>query len=147
VALLGILVTSRQVSSLLSGLIPNFLLQPLSLSIGAFLATAGICGFSFGTIAPIGIIAGLAIVPLTTVFMIGSMIWLLLDLFSISFILNLPLTWVYKSMEAVSSLAGYVPGIRINPVIILIVSVLLLTAIAVLDYRRQIALLKLKPFN
>ena len=146
-ALLGILITGREVSSLLSGLIPNFLLQPLSLSTGAFLATAGICSFSFGTIAPVGIIAGLAIVPLTTIFMIGSMIWLLLDLFSISFILNLPLAWIYRLMETVSSLAGYVPGIKTNPVIILAVSVLMLTAIAVLDYRRQTSLLKLKPFN
>ena len=144
-AMLGILITSRHVSSLLNGLIPDFILQPLSLSIGAFLATAGICGFSFAHIAPIGIIAGLAIVPLTTVFMIGSMIWLLLDIFSVSFILNLPLTLLYRLMEIISSLAGKVPGIRVNAVLILVVSVLMLVMIAVLDYRRQSGLLKLKP--
>ena len=146
-AMLGILITSRHVSSLLSGLIPDFLLQPLSLSIGAFLATAGICSFCFGQIAPIGIIAGLAIVPLTTVFMIGSMIWLLLDIFSVSFILNLPLAFLYRLMEIISSLAGKVPGIKANAFFILIVSIILLITIAVLYFRKQAALLKLKLFD
>ena len=145
-ALLGILITSRHVSSLLGGIIPDFILQPLSLSCGAFLATAGICSFSFGTIAPIGIIAGLAIVPLTTVFMIGSIFWLVFDLFSFSFILGYPLSWIYRLMEIVSSLAGYVPGIRANPYLVLVVSVIMLISIALLEYRRRSALLKPEPF-
>jgi len=146
-ALLGILITARQITALLNGLIPDFILNPLALSCGAFLSTAGICGFCFGSIAPIGIIAGLAIVPITTVFMIGSMIWLLLDVFSVSFILNLPLTWIYRSMEIISSVAGKVPGIGINPVLMLALSVLMLIGIAMLDYKRQSGLLRLKPFS
>jgi len=146
-ALLGILITSRQVSSLLGGIIPDFILQPISMSCGAFLFTAGICSFSFGTIAPIGIVAGLLIVPLTTIFMIGSIFWLLLDLFSISFILTFPLSWLYRLMEIVSSLAGYVPGIKANPILILIISVVLLILIAVLDYRKRNSQLQLKPFS
>ena len=146
-ALLGILITSRHISSLLGGVIPEIVLQPLALSCGAFLATAGICAFSFRTIAPIGIIAGLAIVPLTTIFMIGSIIWLLLDIFSISFILNLPLILVYRSMEIISSIAGYVPGIRVNPVIILILSIGLIMLIAFLSFKRQKTQVKLMPFS
>jgi len=146
-AMLGILITSRHVSSLLSGIIPDFILQPLSLSCGAFLATAGICSFSFGYIAPIGIIAGLAIIPLTTIFMIGSIIWLLLDFFSVSFILNLPLTWLYRSMEIISSLASKVPGIRANAVLVIIISIIMLITIAVFDYKRKSGQLNLKPFN
>jgi len=146
VALLGILITSRQISSLLSGIIPDFLLQPLSLSCGAFLATAGICSFSFGVIAPIGIIAGLFIVPLTTLFMIGSILWLLLDIVSISFILNYPLTWIYRGMEIISSFAGYVPGIKGNPMLILLISVIMLILIASLEYWRRTTQLSIKPF-
>jgi len=146
-ALLGILITSRQISSLFGGIIPEFVLQPLALSCGAFLATAGICAFSFGTIAPIGIIAGLLIVPLTTVFMIGSILWLLLDIFSISFILNLPLSFVYRLMEIISSIAGYVHGIKANPVIILVLSIGLIMLIAVMDYRDKKALLQIEPFS
>ena len=146
-ALLGILITSRQITSLAGGIVPDSLLNPLSLSCGAFLATAGICGFCFGSIAPIGIIAGLAIVPLTTVFMIGSIVWLALDVFSISFILNLPLTWIYRSMEIISSAAGKVPAVKFNPSLILTLSVLMLITIALLDYRKQAGLLRLKPFS
>jgi len=146
-ALLGILITSRQISSLLGGFIPEIVLQPLALSCGAFLATAGICAFSFGTIAPIGIIAGLAIVPLTTVFMIGSILWLLLDIFSVSFILSLPLSLIYRLMEIISSLAGYVPGIKTNLAIILIFSIGLIVLIAIMDFRRKKAMLQIEPFS
>jgi len=146
-ALLGIIVTSRQVSSLLSGKIPDFILQPLSLSCGAFLATAGICSFSFGTIAPIGIIAGLFIVPLTTLFMVGSIIWLLFDFISLSFVLSYPLSWIYWLMEIVSSLAGFIPGIKGNPIIILIISLVLILMIAIFHYRQKKAQLMLKKFK
>jgi competence protein ComEC len=145
-ALLGILITSRQLSSLLKGIIPDFLLNPLSLSCGAFLATAGICIYSFGRIAPVGIIAGLFIIPLTTIFMTGSILFLVLDLFSISFILNLPLSYLYSLMEVVTSIAGNVPGITYNPFIVLLFSFALLVLIAVFVYRCRAGLLKLNPF-
>jgi len=145
-ALAGILITSRQISSLLSGFIPDFILQPLSLSCGAFLATAGISSFCFGSIAPIGIIAGLLIVPLTTVFMIGSMIWLALDFFSVSFILDLPLLWIYRLMEITSSAAGKIPGIKFNPALILVISIIILITIAFLEQRQKKDQLMLKPF-
>ncbi|MCL2805311.1 MAG: ComEC/Rec2 family competence protein [Treponema sp.] len=146
-ALLGILITSRQISSLLGGIIPDIVLQPLSLSCGAFLATAGVCSYFFGMIAPVGILAGLVIVPLTTVFMVGSILWLVLDLFSLSFILSYPLSWIYRLMELTSSLAGNVPAIRANPLIVLILSIVLLLLIAIFEQKRREALLKLKSFT
>jgi len=145
-ALLGILITSRQVSSLLGGLIPDFILQPLSLSCGAFLATAGVCSYFFGTISPMGIITGLLIVPLTTVFMIGAIIYLVLDLFSISAFLSYPLSWLYKLMEIISSIAGNVPGVKTKSVIVLVSSIILLIMIAVYDYRYRKSLVKIKSF-
>ncbi|MDR2542310.1 MAG: ComEC/Rec2 family competence protein [Treponema sp.] len=145
-ALFGILITSRHLSFLFKGFVPDFLLQPLSLSGGAFLATAGIVSFSFGKIAPIGIIAGLLIIPLTTVFMVVSMIWLVLDLFSVSFILNLPLSWIYRLMEITTYIAGNIPGITANPSFVLGFSILLLVLIAALNNKRRTGLLKLKQF-
>ncbi|MCL2184291.1 MAG: ComEC/Rec2 family competence protein [Treponema sp.] len=145
-ALLGILITSRHVSALLNGIIPDFILNPLSLSIGAFLATAGVCGYFFGIISPIGIIAGLLIVPLTTVFMIGGIIYLVLDLFSISAFLGYPLFWLYRLMEIISSIAGKVPGIKINYIIVLVSSIIILILIAVFDYKYRKSLVNLKPF-
>jgi len=145
-ALLGILITSQALSFLLQGKVPAFVLQPLSLSCGAFLATSGICSFTFGMIAPIGIIAGLFIVPLTAVFMTGSIIYLLLDIFSISHILNLPLSLIYKLMEFTASLAGNVPAVSANPVLILIISLALSALIVIFEFRRRRALYQIQPF-
>jgi len=145
-ALLGILIIGRDFSSLLKGMIPDFILQPLSMSVGAFLATAGVCSFVFGIIAPVGIIAGLAIVPLTTVFMIGSMLYLVLDYISLSFILEWPLSFIYKLMEITASAAGNVPGISANPLLILALSVLLFAFIVFIERKRQMKILKLRPF-
>jgi competence protein ComEC len=122
-ALFGILIIGQPLYSLFAGKAPDILLQPLSASCGAFLATAGVTGFSFGIIVPAGIITGLVLVPLTTVFMIGSMIWLALDFFSLSGILNQPLSLLYQLMEKIVSLAGGIGGISaVNPFVILVFS-------------------------
>jgi competence protein ComEC len=147
-ALAGILIIGQPLYSLLSGKAPDFLLQPLTASCGAFLATAGVTGFAFGVLAPIGIIAGLVLVPLTTAFMIGSMVWLVLDMVSISFILNMPLSLVYQLMEKTVSLASRVPRISaVTPSIILALSLVLSALILWLRYRRLTALLNLRPFS
>jgi len=145
-ALLGILITGKAFASFFADKVPGFILQPLSLSVGAFLATAGICSFVFGSIAPMGIITGLAIVPLTTVFMIGSLIWLVLDFLSISFLLNFPLFIIYRSMEIIASVAGNIPGISGNSALMLVLSIALSLAIVVFEQRRRSAVLKLEPF-
>jgi len=145
-ALVGILVAGKALSFLLAGKVPNFLLQPLSISAGAFTATAGVCSFTFGMIAPIGIIAGLFIVPLTTAFMIGSIIWLVLDFISLSFLFNMPLLVLYRLMEAIASVSGIIPGISASSALVLAVSVIILLVIIALEHKRRIALLKLEPF-
>jgi len=146
-ALAGILLIGQPLYCLLSGKAPDFLLQPLAASCGAFLATAGITSFTFGVLAPAGIITGLALVPLTTVFMIGSMIWLVLDLFSLSFVLSLPLSWLYKLMEKIVSLAGIVPRVSTStPPVILLLSIIASALIAVFVYRQRAAVDRLSPF-
>jgi len=144
-AMLGILITGKALSSLFAGWIPDFILQPFSISVGAFLATAGICSFTFKIIAPVGIIASLVIVPLTTVFMIGSILWLVLDLLSLSFLLSLPLSLFYHLMEIIVVFAGRIPGITANPILILVLSLILSFGIIILEYKRQRVLLKLEP--
>ncbi|MCL2441430.1 MAG: ComEC/Rec2 family competence protein [Treponema sp.] len=146
-ALAGILLTGFSLSSLLAGKIPDFLLQPLSISAGAFLATAGVCSFVFGMIAPMGIITSLVIVPLTAVFMTGSILWLLFDFFSISAFLNPLLSFLYWIMEKITSLAGIIPGISVNPYLILIFSLGLSLWIIIMEYNRRMKLLKLQLFD
>jgi len=137
-ALAGILLIGQPLYSLLSGKAPDFLLQPLTASCGAFLATAGITSFTFGVLAPAGIVIGLALVPLTTVFMIGAMIWLALDFLSLSFILSTPLSLLYRLMEKTVSLAGLVPRVsNVMPAIILSLSIIASALIAVFVYKQR----------
>ena len=145
-ALAGILIIGKSLASIFGGIVPEFILQPVSASCGAFLATAGVCAFAFGILSPIGIIAGLLVVPLTTVFMICSMLWLVLDFLSISAFLSYPLLWNYKLMEVTASIAGKVPGFSFNAALITILSLLISISIIIIDYRRRKDLYKLDPF-
>jgi competence protein ComEC len=147
-ALAGILILSPFLYSLFAGKVPDFILRPLSVSCGAFLATAGVTDFSFGIIVPMGIITGLALVPLTTVFMTGSLVWLVFDFFSLSNFLNMPLSLLYRLMESIVTFAGRVPGISAGrPSFILTLSLVLMLLIAIFEYIQRGARLKLQPFD
>jgi len=146
-ALAGILLIGQPLYSLAAGKVPGFILQPLGVSAGAFLATAGVTGFTFGIIAPIGIVVSLALIPLTTAFMITSIIWLALDMLSLSGFLNLPLSLLYQLMERIVSLAGGIPGVSANPAVILALSLVMSLLIAALEYRRRAVLVRLQPFS
>ena len=147
-ALAGILAVGQPMISLLSGKVPDILLQPLAASCGAFLATAAITCLFFDVVIPMGIITGLILVPLTTVFMTGSMIWLILDVFSLSGFLNLPMTLLYQLKEKIVTVAGNVSGISTVPFsVTLILSIILSLLVVVLEYRRRIVLLKVRPFE
>jgi competence protein ComEC len=146
-ALAGILVIGEPLYSLLSGKVPDFLARPLTASCGAFIATAGVTSFSFGVLAPIGILVGLILVPLTTVFMIGSIIWLVLDMFSLSRFLRLPLSVIYQVMEKTASLANTVSGISPRPAMIIALSIVLSLFIVLFEHRRRMAAFALNPFG
>jgi competence protein ComEC len=118
-ALWGILRAGPLFQGLFRGKIPEFLLSPLSASLGAFLATASVTAAFFGVLRPVGIAAGLLIVPLTTVFMIGSLVWLVSGFaFSLAGIppsvLGRPLagvlSFLYRVLEGIVSFASRAPG-------------------------------------
>jgi len=147
-ALAGILVIGQPLYSLLAGKIPDFLLQPLTASCGAFLATSGVSCYAFGILIPMGIVTGLVLVPLTTVFMIGSMVCLLLDTFSLSALLNMPMSLLYQLMEKTASAAGRVPDISVSaPFIPLALSIVLSLLIVIFENKRRAVLLRLRPFS
>jgi len=145
-ALVGILLIGKPLSSLFAGKAPDILLQPLAMSCGAFLATSGVCASTFGILAPVGIITGLVMVPLTTIFMIGSIIWLVLDFLSLSAFLNWPLSVLYRLMEIFASVSGKVPGISAAALLIIILSLALSLLIITFEYRRRLSLLRPEPF-
>ncbi len=147
-AMVGILITGKSLASFFTGAVPDFLLQPLAVSCGAFLATAGACYYMFGAVSPMGIIAGLVIVPATTAFMIGSMLWLVLDMVSLSWLLNLPLGWLYVFLEKTAAITGKVPAFTsAKPHEVLVFSIILSFFILILEHKRRQALVRLKPFS
>jgi hypothetical protein len=86
--------------------------------------------------------------PLTTVFMIGSMIWLALNLISppVSLLLGYPLSWLYRLMEKTAFASAKMPGITAPPWLVIIISLLVIAAILWFDYRRRLAANRLEPF-
>jgi competence protein ComEC len=114
-ALGGILTAGELIHGLLRGRLPEFLASPLSASLGAYLATQTVIA-GLGVIRPVGILAGLVIVPLTTVFMIAVIAALPLSVVSpfLMGFLDLGLTLFYSLMDRVVSLAALAPGIAAN---------------------------------
>ena len=145
-ALVGIFIIGKPLSSLFAGKAPNILLQPLAMSCGAFLVTSGVCSSTFGILAPVGIITGLVMVPLTTIFMIGSICWLVLDFLSLSAFLNWPLSVLYRLMEIIASVSGKIPGISIAALLIITLSLALSLLIIAFEYRQRLSLLRPEPF-
>ena len=147
-ALAGILVIGKGINGALMGIIPAVLLQPLSASLGAFIATAGVSAWFFTDIRPIGILAGLALAPLATVFMVLSIMWLCLDLITpfLSFLPGKILSLLYLLMEKTATLAAVAPGVNANPFLIILLSLLITSTILWLDWRRRVIAGRLEPF-
>jgi competence protein ComEC len=114
-ALGGILTAGELLHGLLRGRLPEFLASPLSASLGAYLATQTVVA-GFGVIRPVGVLAGLVIVPLTTVFMIAVIAALPLGFISpfLMRFLDLGLTACYSLMDRAVSLAALAPGLAAN---------------------------------
>jgi competence protein ComEC len=114
-ALAGIIYLGEPINTALGGRLPSVLSGGISASLGAFIATAAAVSLFFGILRPIGIAAGLVVVPLATVFMIGSLAYLALS-FCIPYlagILGTALSLLYTAMEYLTGLASRVPGLEI----------------------------------
>jgi len=147
-ALAGILVIGESLNGIFKGKIPTALLLSLSASVGAFLATAGVTAWFFGVLRPVGILASLILTPLTTVFMVGSMAWLALNLLapSLSLLLGTPLSLLYRLMERIASMSAKMPGIRAAPWLVLTLSLLCIALILWFEWRRRLTVNYLEPF-
>jgi competence protein ComEC len=113
-ALAGILILNEPVHDLLRGMLPDAISTSLAASIAAFLGTAAVSAAFFGEIKPFGILASLVLVPLTTVFMIGSMAALALA-FAVPPALpywGKALSLFYTALEYSAAAAARPPGLR-----------------------------------
>ncbi|MDR1398831.1 MAG: ComEC/Rec2 family competence protein [Treponema sp.] len=136
-ALAGILSIGEVIYALIRGSLPDLVAKPLAASLGAFLATATVVAACFGVLRPIGIIASLALVPLTTVFMLIAILFL-----AVSNVASL-LSLLYNVLIALSTLAARAPALPAAPLLVLLVSALLITLSLFLHYRRAITPLPL----
>jgi competence protein ComEC len=111
-ALAGILTAGESVKELFRGRVPEIVGVSLAASIGAFIVTAPVVAFFFGTLQPVGVIAGLVIVPAASLFMILALAGLVLS-FTAPLLfepVSRVLTLLYRLLELMVSAAGKVPG-------------------------------------
>jgi competence protein ComEC len=130
-ALGGIIFIGKPVCDLLKGYLPDVLAHPLSASIGAFISTAVVVAYSFGTLRPIGIVAGLVMIPLTTAFMLGALLFLV-----VGGGIAPALSFLYDALTSLATLAARVPGLSVSdPLLVFLVSLLVTAAIFFLHYQ------------
>jgi competence protein ComEC len=125
------------------------LLRPLAASAGAFIATAPVSVFFFGTLRPVGIVAGLIIVPLTSLFMVLSMAWfgLALALPVLAGPFGMVLSLLYGILSRLTALAARFPplsGIGTAPAAL--VSIGLSVSLILLDRRFRRFRNRMDPF-
>jgi competence protein ComEC len=156
-ALWGILHLGLKIAELFRGRIPPVLLDPLSASLGAFIATASVSAAGFGVLRPVGILAGLAVVPLTTLFMVLSLGYLALDPV-FPFLARQAggiLSLLYRAFEYMVSLSAAVPGIILGNsgeragfgtvLWVPVLSILLAVLVFFLAARRRLAISRIPP--
>jgi competence protein ComEC len=127
-ALAGMLTLGETFHDLFRGRIPMVINRTLSASLGAFIATAPVVVFFFGALRPIGIIAGLLVAPLSSLFMVLTLAALAAAFLPLPLwtVFDFALSWLYRFLEFIVSLAGRVPGFSLsNPVPVLVFSGLL----------------------
>ncbi|MDR2418286.1 MAG: ComEC/Rec2 family competence protein [Treponema sp.] len=129
-ALAGILFIGEPLYELIHGSLPDLMAKPLAASLGAFIASATVVSTCFGVLRPIGIIASLAMIPLTTAFMLVAILFLVVS--NVAPLLSL----LYNALVALSTFAARVPGLPVAPLPVLLVSALLVALCAFLYHRR-----------
>ena len=135
-ALAGILVLGKSFRSLLQGRLPDIISGSLSASLGAFIMTAPVVAFCFGSLKPVGILAGIVIAPLSSIFMVLSLAALAVSFFSAPLwnFFDFILTQVYRFLELVVNSTGRVPGLTVsNPFAVVGFSVIVGILILLLD--------------
>ena len=142
-ALLGILTIGNSVSRILEGRAPRFIASPLAASFGAFIAAAPVAALFFGTLRPFGIITGLALAPLTSLFMLISMVSLPVDALFSTPVCDAALSGLYAILEWLARQGARLPGV--SPPAPLMAAAALL--IALLCRRIEITRREVAPFD
>jgi competence protein ComEC len=139
-ALFGILTLGEKIRSLFRGRLPQVLSGVLSASLGAFIVTSPVVAYYFGSLRPIGILAGLVLAPVSSLFMVLSLAALAASFLPLPLwdFFDFTLAWVYRFLEYLVSLAGRAPGLFVSsPIPVLVFTVVLWVLVLFVHKRDQ----------
>jgi competence protein ComEC len=138
-ALAGILTIGEMIHEFFRGRLPEILGGSLSASIGAFLFTAPVVSLYFKALQPVGLLAGIIIVPAASLFMIFALVALVLvSLFPVLFTpFDVILTLIYRVLDLMVSLVGKVRGLEAENPLAVLAAVLALCCLLVCLCRRD----------
>jgi competence protein ComEC len=148
-ALGGILLIGGALRDLFRGYLPAAPAASLSASLGAFIAAQTVGAASFGELYPVGIIAGLGVVPVITLFMIASIIWLVFGLLfpPLAVPVGIILSMLYDIQERLVAFASRIPVLAAgSPLPVLGFSLAASALILFLRKRRMEMRNRLAPF-
>jgi competence protein ComEC len=132
-ALFGILVLGGPIYRFFRGWAPDPLGWGLAVSIAAFLSTAAASAAFFSMLRPIGVVAGLIVVPLTTLFMIGAMVVLTASFLSLQTpLLTGALDFLYWVIGRVVEWASRAPGLPASSTALTLAGTLVLAGLILL---------------
>ena len=117
-ALAGILAVGPVFQRILEGFIPKVVLAPFAMGIGAQIATLPIVIARFGVYYPSGLLAGLVLVPLTTLVLWGALAWIVVFVVPWPWLHDLGsqgLSVLYRVIEWTAGAFGTFPGVTIRP--------------------------------
>ncbi len=137
-ALFGIITIGKGLSDAAAPYIPAFLRLPLACSVGAQAATAPILFSVFGVIYPVGLITGMVITPIITLFIWGGILFLFL-----SPLLGPEITAIYSSvlnhinniLISIVKTASAAPALRLSPAAVRMIYISLLILLFVREIR------------
>jgi competence protein ComEC len=138
-ALLGILTLGEAVRDLFRGRLPELLGAGLSASIGAFVFTAPVVALYFGSVRPVGILAGLIAAPIASVFMVLSLAALAASFlpFPLWNFFDFILERIYRLLESFVNLAGRVPGFSASSSVTVLIFSLLFCLLIYFLYKQD----------
>jgi competence protein ComEC len=131
-ALAGILTMSGPLFNGTRCFLPPVVGASLAASLAAFIATLAITAGFFGTIRPVGIICGLLLGPISTVFMVGALIFSVAPPF-LKMVMDRGMDILYIVLEKIVFTAGRVPPIKASLVPALFINAALAAGLIVMS--------------
>ena len=128
-AVAGIIIIAPEINHLLKSVMPQFISLPVACSVAAQLAVSILLADVFGELFPVGLISGLLLAPLVTLFIWSGLIFVVTALEPVSIFVDLIYKVIYLIAETASSFPSILVGEAAVWLKLLIASLLFLTAI------------------